>query len=127
MKPLKKIVDGHDGQLLIAESNREIPFEIKRVYFIDQLAIGSLRGFHAHKELTQVIVCLRGSFDLELYNGTRNSIVNMKSGDHELILPMVWHSMKNFSNECLIAVFASDYYKESDYIRNFHDFKKAVG
>jgi mannose-6-phosphate isomerase-like protein (cupin superfamily) len=119
----KEISDGDDGRIRVIED--KIPFKIKRVYFIDNLRISSLRGFHAHKELKQVIFCLQGHFDLEFYNGKQSDIFEV-SKEGYYIPPKVWHMMRNFSEDCLICVFASDIYKESDYIRSFHAFKQAV-
>jgi hypothetical protein len=118
-----EIDDYYDGKLLVIEN--EIPFKIKRIYFIDDLRPVSLRGFHAHKELNQVIFCIRGSFELELYNGKKSQ--KIKVGKEGILIPhRVWHMMRKFTNDCLICVLASDIYKESDYIRNFHEFKKLI-
>lgn len=122
---LKWVGDEPDGLIFIAE--KQIPFDIKRVYFIDQLRPHSVRGFHAHKELSQVIFAIRGKFTLELYDGKSESKHELENdGNGILINPHVWHMMKDFKDDCLIAVFASDVYKEDDYIRSFHDFKHFI-
>lgn len=124
---LKVFKDKSDGVLYIAEGAKEIPFEIKRVYFIDKVGRNSLRGFHAHKKLQQVIFCLRGSFELDLYTGKTQRKLILDSPEHGIYIgPKVWHSLKRFSKDCLVAVFASDYYKESDYIRDFVKFRKYI-
>jgi len=119
----KEIIDSDDGRLTIIEN--QIPFEIKRIYFIDKMQSTSLRGYHAHKELKQIIFCLQGSFELEFFDGKKSEQIEVKR-EGILIPPMKWHVMRNFSENCLICVLASDVYKESDYIRSFHEFKRLV-
>jgi len=118
--------DYPDGDLYIAEGKKNLPFEIKRVYFINKLENNeALRGKHAHKKLNQVIFCINGSFDLELDDGTVKQNFVMCEPNKGIILgPELWHEMKNFSKDCVILVFADDYYNESDYIRNYDDFIK---
>ena len=116
--------DTKRGGLFVAEAKKHIPFEIKRVYFINKLSEKSVpRGDHAHKTNTQVIVCLNGSFDLHLDDGTNKQTLCLDNPSEGIILgPKLWHTMKNFSNNCTIAVFASHYYDEQDYIRHYSDF-----
>lgn len=125
MLELTTIKDGKDGTLQIADSFRNIPFSIKRVYFIKDLKKESIRGVHAHKKLEQIAFCLKGSFVLRLYNGKRRLKRFVKAdGSGAYIPPMIWHSMEGFSRNCLIAVFASDVYDECDYIRDFSEFRR---
>lgn len=121
---IKRVVDGHDGVLCIMEAMHDIPFEIKRVYYINQFEnTTSIRGKHAHRELRQVIFCLNGSFILSLDDGSRKQDVMMWRDDTGVLLGVgLWHTMHSFSNGCVILVVASDYYNESDYIRNYDDF-----
>jgi len=120
--------DGNDGNLVIAESFKDIPFGIKRVYFINNLrSKKATRGKHAHKKLEQVLFCINGSFDLELEDGCRKERLRLGKAHRGIYMgPGVWHTMKNFSPECVILVLASDFYKKSDYIRHYHDFLKFV-
>lgn len=119
------VKDSPDGVLYIAESGRNIPFEIKRVYFIDRVSASSVRGHHAHKKLQQVIFCLRGSCEIESYDGKRMKREKLKKGEKGFYVgPKIWHWIYNFSKDCLLVVFASDYYDENDYVRNFQDFRK---
>jgi len=121
---LKFFDDSPDGNLVIAESKKNIPFNIKRVYWITNLANHkAVRGKHAHKKLVQYIFCVSGKFTLELDDGLNkqkivlgNSYFGIKLG------PMLWHTMTNFSKDCVILVLANDYYKEKDYIRNYDEF-----
>lgn len=126
---LKRIVDERDGILCIAEMMKDIPFEAKRVYYISHLdQQASLRGKHAHHTLQQVIFCINGSFVLTLDDGERKQDVVMWREDVGVVLgPHLWHTMHSFSNGCILLVFASDYYNESDYIRNYQEFLKVVG
>ena len=125
---LKVFKDYPDGDLFIAEARREIPFDIKRIYFInnfkDSLVV---RGRHAHKKLKQVIVCLSGSFDLLLDDGRIRQILKMNNPRVGVLLGnYLWHEMDNFSGDWVILVLAGDYYKESDYIRDYNEFKKRL-
>ncbi len=125
---LKKIHDDRDGNLVIAEAMRDIPFEIKRLYYINNLENSvSIRGKHAHRELEQVIFCLSGSFMLGLDDGNSSQKILMKRDNVGVILgKLLWHTMEDFSSGCILLVVASDYYKESDYIRDYDEFLKCV-
>jgi len=117
--------DGPDGLLVIAEENKNIPFAIKRVYYISNFKnkIQAVRGKHAHRTLTQVIFCVQGSFNLELDDGVNSQLIHLDNPRKGVILgKMLWHTMKNFSEDCVILVLASDYYNESDYIRDYDEF-----
>ncbi|AYV57240.1 WxcM-like domain-containing protein [Leptospira kmetyi] len=125
---LKKIHDDRDGNLIIMEALRDIPFEIKRVYYINNLENSvSVRGLHAHREIEQVIFCINGSFTLKLDDGdSKQEIVMNQDNCGVLLGKMLWHSMENFSSGCVLLVAASDYYREDDYIRDYKDFINAV-
>jgi|SRR3990170_246612 len=116
--------DFPDGNLIIGESGKSIPFAIKRFYYINKLFSGkSIRGKHAHKKTEQIIFCLNGSFSLHLDDGRKKQSVKMDNPNWGVRLGrMLWHYMDNFSRDCVILVVANDYYKESDYIRNYEDF-----
>ncbi len=114
------------GNLFAAEALRQIPFLIRRVYFLtDFKNSNTARGQHAHKKLNQVIFCLRGSFYLSLDDGKQKQKIRLSNPSLGILLrPKLWHSMSRFSKDCVILVVASDYYKETDYIRDYSDFKK---
>jgi hypothetical protein len=120
--------DFPDGNLVIGESLKNIPFSIKRFYFINNLYNKTAnRGLHAHKKLEQIIFCVNGSFLLGLDDGNTKQKIKMDSPYYGVRLgPLLWHTMSNFSADCVILVLAADYYKESDYIRNYEDFKKFI-
>lgn len=125
---LPRIVDERDGVLCIMNSLREIPFEIKRVYFINNLdSCSSVRGKHAHRKLRQVIFCINGSFTLTLDDGVHQQEIEMKRENEGIILgPMLWHTMHDFSGGCVLLIAASDYFDESDYIRDYAEFMRLV-
>ena len=122
--PLNKIHDGHDGSLCVIDAMRSVPFAIKRVYFINNLEnCVSIRGKHAHRELSQVIFCISGSFVLGLDDGHEQQEIHMIRDNVGVTLgPGLWHTMHSFSSGCVLLVAASDYYDESDYIRNYDEF-----
>ena len=126
--PLQFIHDGKDGCLTVAESGRQIPFQIKRVYYINQLENRqAVRGKHAHKKLKQIIFCLQGFFSLKLDNGKLQRTLKVyQSSTGVYLAPKVWHEMSHFSKDCVILVLASDFYKKSDYIRDYDEFKRYV-
>jgi hypothetical protein len=121
---LNKILDGHDGSLCVIDAMKSVPFEIKRVYFINNLEnCVSIRGKHAHRALTQVIFCISGSFVLGLDDGQEKQEVHMFRDNVGVVLgPGLWHTMHSFSSGCVLLVAASDHYDESDYIRDYDEF-----
>ncbi|EMO53309.1 sugar 3,4-ketoisomerase [Leptospira noguchii] len=125
---LKKVRDDRDGNLIILEGIKDVPFEIKRIYYINNLENSvSIRGQHAHKEIEQVIFCVSGSFTLKLDDGkTKQEILMNRDNVGVLLGKMLWHTMENFSSGCILLVVASDYYREDDYIRNYSDFIRLV-
>jgi dTDP-4-dehydrorhamnose 3,5-epimerase-like enzyme len=121
---VKGITDGR-GMLISLEALKNVPFEIKRVYCLTDLKADHPRGFHAHRNLIQLIICLSGSCDFILNDGKTVEKVNLNSPSKGLIVEsMVWREMHNFSKDCVIMVLASEYYDESDYIRDYEIFKK---
>jgi dTDP-4-dehydrorhamnose 3,5-epimerase-like enzyme len=111
------------GSLISLESQKNIPFEIKRVYYIFGTLPGVSRGFHAHKALEQIIVCISGSCRFVLDDGVKKEEVVLNSPEKSvLIKSMIWREMHDFSTDCIILVLASDYYDEGDYIRDYQDF-----
>lgn len=113
------------GGLVVAEAQKNIPFEIKRVYWIRGTKLGVERGFHAHKDLRQVAVAVSGSCEMILDDGEQSEVVLLNSpAEGVLIRPLVWHYMRNFTEDCVLLVFADDCYDESDYIRSYQEFLK---
>ncbi|MFD2442769.1 sugar 3,4-ketoisomerase [Bacillus sp. CGMCC 1.16607] len=111
------------GILISLEALRDIIFEIKRVYYIYNTKANLSRGFHAHKNLQQQIICVSGSCEVVLDNGKEKRCYHLNEPHQGLFVDkMIWHEMHNFSENCVLIVLASDYYNEEDYIRDYEDF-----
>ena len=115
------------GQLVALEEHKDIPFEIKRVYYMYDTGKGVTRGQHAHKSLEQILICIHGSCKLMLDNGKEKKIVSLEKPYEGLhISNNIWREMYDFSSDAVLMVLASDVYKEEDYIRNYDEFLKFV-
>ena len=115
------------GLLISLEQNRNIPFEIKRIYYIFKTKRDVIRGYHAHKNLKQVAVCISGTCKFLLDNGKKKINVLLDSPSKGLLIDeMIWHEMYDFSEDSVLMVLADDFYDESDYIRDYNDFLKMV-
>lgn len=113
------------GSLVVLEQNEIIPFDIKRVYYIYGTKKSTSRGFHAHKKLNQVAICISGSCRMILDDGGTREEVLLDSPTRGLLVDnMVWHEMHDFSEDCVLLVMASQHYDEADYIREYGDFVK---
>ncbi|MHA4976601.1 sugar 3,4-ketoisomerase [Pseudomonas extremorientalis] len=113
------------GELIAIEIgvDKIIPFEIKRVYYIYATAPGISRGFHAHRNLKQIAICVSGTCKMVLDNGTVRQETIMNSATRGLVIEsMVWREMHDFSPDCVLLVLASEHYEESDYIRSYETF-----
>lgn len=117
----------HQGRLVALEKGRGCPFEIKRVYYIWNTLAHSIRGKHAHRRLEQIIVCLSGSCDFILDNGTERETVHLSDPAQGLYIKHnIWREFTNFSKDCVVMVLASECYDETDYIRDYDLFLKEV-
>ena len=115
------------GQLVAIEAMKDLPFEIKRVYYIYDTLPGVRRGFHAHTNLQQILLCVHGSCKIHLDNGTDTAEVLLDKPNEGLYISNdMWREMYDFSDGAVLLVLASEYYDESDYIRNYDDFIKLV-
>lgn len=115
------------GQLVALEAQKEIPFEIKRVYYIYDTLAGVRRGFHAHKKLKQLLICVSGSCKILLDDGTDKEIVTLdKPYEGIFIQSNIWREMYDFSPDAVLLVLASEVYDESDYIRDYDKFLEYV-
>ena len=115
------------GSLVALENNKSVPFDIKRVYYIFGTKEGVSRGFHAHRNLKQVAVCVTGSCRFVLDNGKqREEVVLDKSTIGLLINDLTWREMYDFSPDCVLVVLANGYYNENDYIRDYREFVDRV-
>ncbi len=115
------------GQLIALEEFRDIPFRIKRVYFMYDTLEGVIRGYHAHKTLEQILVCIHGSCKIRLDNGKESKVVPLEKPYEGLYVPPgMWREMFDFSPDAVLLVFASELYDADDYIRNYDEFKKYI-
>ncbi|WP_370476806.1 sugar 3,4-ketoisomerase [Tamlana flava] len=114
----------HDPRGNLAVIEKEVvPFETKRVYYLFDVPSGSSRGGHAHKELSQFLVALSGSFDVIIKIGEKTEKVTLNNPSRGLLItPCVWRELENFSSGAVCLVVASDVYKEEDYICNFEEY-----
>lgn len=118
-----KIIEDARGSLAVFENGHNCPFEVKRAYCIFGVKDAKERGFHAHKKLEQICVCLKGSCDFVLDDGKEKRTFHLDSPAKGLYVGNnYWHYMKNFSKDCVLIVLASEHYDESDYIRNYEEF-----
>ena len=123
---LPKIEDPR-GNLSIIEQIKQIPFEIKRVYWIYDVPGGKDRGAHAYKENEEFIVALSGSFDIELDDGSNKQTFSLNRSYFGVYVPKgMWRTMKNFSTNSLALVLSSTKYDKDDYIMDYEEFKTWV-
>lgn len=115
------------GQLIALEEYNDIPFRIKRVYFMYDTGEGVIRGNHAHKKLQQILVCIHGSCKIRLDNGKEKKIVVLEKPYEGLYVSNdMWREMYDFSEDAVLLVFASEIYDEEDYIRDYDEFLRYV-
>jgi len=115
------------GQLVAIEALRDLPFEIKRVYYIYDTLPNVRRGFHAHRNLQQILVCVHGSCKIHLDNGTDTAEVLLDKPYEGLYISNdMWREMYDFSEGAVLLVLASEHYDEKDYIRNYEDFIRLI-
>jgi len=124
---LKTVKSKGLGSLSFLESTKDIPFEIKRIYYIYDVPEETKRGMHAHKDLQQILWCPNGKVEIMLDNGYSEKNYMLDSPEKALlVLKGYWHKMKFHSKNSVLCVAASDYYKENDYIRDYEVFKNYV-
>jgi len=119
---LRKISDPR-GNLTPIEGGKDIPFDIKRVYYLYDVPGGESRGAHAHKELYQLVVAANGSFTVTLNDGRNKKSFNLKRSYYGLLIaPGIWRDLDDFSSGAVLLCLASEHYDEEDYIRDFNEF-----
>lgn len=122
-----KINGDKRGKLVALEGGIDLPFEIKRVYYMFDTLPNESRGFHAHKNLQQLIIAMDGACRFILDDGkTRESVLLNRPDVGLYIGPGIWREMHDFSYGCKLVVLASEHYDEKEYIRNYDDFLKMI-
>jgi len=123
---LPKITDPR-GNLTVVE-NASIPFKVERVFYLYDVPTGADRGAHAHRRLHQFIICLSGSFDIWIDDGSNKKIIHLNRPWEGLYIPpMIWAAEKNFDPGSVCLVLASDKYDESDYYRDYSRYMEDMG
>jgi len=123
---LPKISDPR-GNLTFIEGNHHVPFDIRRVYYLYDVPGGAERGGHAHKDLSQLIVAMSGSFDVLLDDGREKRRFHLNRSYYGLyVCPMIWRELDNFSSGSVCMVLASNRYDEADYYRDYDQFLEAL-
>lgn len=126
MQVIKYLFQTHGdarGQLVALEQFKDIPFEIKRVYYMYNTTKGVVRGCHAHKHLEQILVCIHGHCKIKLDNGNEQKIVFLEKPYEGLYVSCnMWREMFDFSPDAVLMVLASELYDETDYIRDYNEF-----
>lgn len=122
-----KIMGDNRGSLIALEENHNVPFDVKRVYYIFGTEQGVRRGYHAHKNLKQLAICVSGSCTFLLDDGTQQKYITLSSPTQGLLIEgLIWREMYNFSLDCVLIVLADAYYDENDYIRCYDKFLQEV-
>ena len=115
------------GQLIAIEAGKDLPFDVKRVYYIYDTLPGVRRGFHAHRNLQQILICVSGSCKIHLDNGFDTAEVLLDKPNVGLYISNdMWREMYDFSEGAVLLVLASQHYDEADYIRNYDAFIEMV-
>lgn len=113
------------GKLVPIETMGNIPFKVRRVYYIYEVEEGTRRGFHSHRQLEQALICVHGSVKILVKTPTEEEVVCLDDPQKALwIGPMVWREMFDFSEGAVLLVLASEHYTESDYIRDYVKYEK---
>lgn len=121
---LPKITDPR-GNLTVAEANKNVPFDIKRTYWVYDVPGGECRGGHAHKQCLEFIVAVSGSFHVTLDNGKEKNTYLLNHPWQGLLVDTgVWRTLDDFSSGAVCMVLASEKFEEEDYIREYEDYLK---
>lgn len=116
--------NSNQGHLTPIESSKDIPFDIKRLYYITSVPEGVTRGYHSHRDLEQVLICMKGSVCIKTSTPFEQEEVLLDSPFKGLYIgPMVWREMSRFSEDSVLVVLASRFYDEKDYIREYEQYE----
>lgn len=115
------------GSLISLEQDKNIPFAIKRVYYIFDTKADVRRGFHSHKNLKQILICVSGCCKILLDDGKEKKVIDLNSPQKGLLINKnIWREMYDFSDDCVLMVLANGIYEESDYIRDYQQFLESI-
>lgn len=124
---LRKFSQHNDnyGSLVPVEANEDIPFDIKRIYYIFNVENGMRRGYHSHRQLQQALICVKGSVKILVKTPFEEDNILLNDPSTALMIgPMVWREMYDFSEDAVLLVLASEHYTISDYIREYDCYEK---
>ena len=122
-----KVLGDHRGQLVALEANRQIPFDVKRVFYIYGTQEGVPRGNHSHYKTKQFLVAVNGSCKVTLDDGNTKETFDLNKPNLGLFQDaLVWGSMHDFSSDCVLMVLADEYYDASDYITDYDKFLEVI-
>lgn len=113
------------GNLSFVQNNAQIPFEIKRTYWIYDVPGGEARGGHAYKETEEFVIAISGAFDVTVDDGKEKKTFSLNRSYYGLYIPKgLWREIENFSTNSFALEFASTPYNEDDYVRDYNDYLK---
>lgn len=122
-----RVLGDHRGQLVALEAHRQIPFDVKRVFYIYGTQEGIPRGEHSHYKTKQFLVAVNGSCKVTLDNGKLKETFDLNKANLGLLQDaLIWGTMHDFSSDCVLMVLADQYYDANDYITNYDEFLKEV-
>lgn len=111
------------GNLSVVENGKDVPFDVKRAYYLYDVPGGESRGSHAHKQLQQLIIAVSGSFSVTLDDGqVKRTFLLNRSHQGLYVVPGIWRTLDDFSSGAVCLVLASETYNPDDYIRSYQDF-----
>lgn len=118
-------IQSRSGNITPVQNSIEIPFDIKRIYYLYDIPGGESRGAHGHKQLEQIVIAASGSFDITISDGVNKKTFSLNRPYIGLnIKPGLWRDLSNFSSGAICLVMASEPYNEADYIRDYEEFIK---
>lgn len=117
----------NEGDLVVIENNKEIPFSVKRLFYISSVPSGSIRGKHANTKSEFIMICTSGSVKVDVTDSKQKKTFLLDSSDYGLYIPkMIWKDMYDFSNNCVLLILSNEYYDNTEYIREFDVYRKLM-
>jgi dTDP-4-dehydrorhamnose 3,5-epimerase-like enzyme len=118
-------VEDPQGNLVFAEGERHVPFAIARAYHVYGVPAGAKRGGHAHREVEQMVICIRGGFELAVDDGSQRRTLSLDDPRSGLYLPpWIWHDLTDFAADSAYYVVSSGLYDETEYVRDYEEFQR---